>query len=171
MNPLVIVAHPDLIHSRVNRTWYQKLVENDIAAYNLYEKYPNEEINVEDEHVLMEQADRIVLQFPFYWYSSPPLLKKWIDTVMTFGWAYGQEGNALRGKELLLAISTGGPAEAYSAEGYNKYPISDLLLPFRAMANLTKMNYVEPFIVSGVKTLRDEELVAFTDNYLDRIRK
>jgi glutathione-regulated potassium-efflux system ancillary protein KefG len=170
MKSLVIVAHPDLKKSRINRTWHQKLLENDIATYNLYDKYPNEEINVEEEHERMEQVDRIVLQFPFYWYSSPALLKKWIDTVMTFGWAYGQDGNALQGKELLLAISTGGPAEAYSAEGYNKYPINDLLLPFRAMANLTKMNYVDPFVVSGVRTLSEEELATVSDDYLERIR-
>ncbi|WP_396125955.1 NAD(P)H-dependent oxidoreductase [Brevibacillus laterosporus] len=25
---------------------------------------------------------------PFYWYSSPPLLKKWLDDIFTHGWAY-----------------------------------------------------------------------------------
>ncbi|MDF7639407.1 NAD(P)H-dependent oxidoreductase [Lactobacillus sp. ESL0791] len=27
------------------------------------------------------------MQFPFYWYSCPPLLKKWEDDVLEHGWA------------------------------------------------------------------------------------
>ncbi|MEU3281800.1 NAD(P)H-dependent oxidoreductase [Streptomyces antibioticus] len=27
----------------------------------------------------------VVLQFPFYWYSTPPLLKQWLDQVTPYG--------------------------------------------------------------------------------------
>jgi glutathione-regulated potassium-efflux system ancillary protein KefG len=42
-----------------------------------------------------------------------------------YGWAYGSEGTKLHGKELILAISTGGPEEAYKAGGYNQFTMDD----------------------------------------------
>lgn len=42
------------------------------------------------------------------WYSIPPLLKLWIDKVLSHGWAYGHGGKALHGKHLLWAVTTGG---------------------------------------------------------------
>ncbi|GAL26611.1 NAD(P)H oxidoreductase YRKL [Vibrio variabilis] len=46
----------------------------------------------------MIKADVIVLQFPFYWYSMPALLKKWMDDVFSFNFAYGPEGDKLKVK-------------------------------------------------------------------------
>ncbi len=42
------------------------------------------------------------------WYSVPPLMKLWMDKVLSHGWAYGHNGIALRGKSLLWAVTTGG---------------------------------------------------------------
>ena len=41
----------------------------------------------------------------------PPLQKLWLDEVLRYGWAYGPEGTALRGKDVWLVASTGGPAD------------------------------------------------------------
>ena len=46
--------------------------------------------------VALVAADTIVFQFPFYWYSVPPLLKEWIDLVLEHGFAYGLEGDLAR---------------------------------------------------------------------------
>lgn len=167
MKTIVVIAHPNLQHSRINRRLMEVTQVHGIQTYNLYDKYPDEKINIADEQRILEGADQIVLQFPFYWYSAPSLMKKWIDSVMTHGWAYGTEGNSLRDKPFLVAISTGGPSDAYSPEGYNKYLIEDLLLPYRAMANLTKMVYQTPFVISGVRSLSDEELNSEMVRYLE----
>ena len=78
----------------------------DVTVVDEYAAYPDFKINVEHEQELIETHDRIVLQFPFYWYSSPALLKQWEDDVIKAGWAYGG-GRALEGKEFMLAVSTG----------------------------------------------------------------
>lgn len=171
MNTLVIVAHPNISQSRVNRHFFEIIQKKNIMAYNLYDKYPDEEIDIFEEQNMLEKADRIVLQFPFYWYSAPSLMKKWIDLVMTHGWAFGNGGNALKNKPLLLAISTGGPSNAYSPEGYNKFSINDLLLPFQAMANLTMMDFQTPFVISGVRTLSDEEVQIAAEKYVELLQK
>jgi len=106
-----------------------------VTIHDLYERYPDERIDVKREQDLLLAHDRIVFQFPFYWYSTPPLLKKWMDEVFTYGWAYGPGGNALHDKELVLAISIGGPEHSYRAGDYNHYTMSELTRPLQATAN------------------------------------
>ena len=170
MNTIIIAAHPNIEQSRVNQAMLKAASDVGIHARNLYEEYPSEQIDVNKEHFLMEGANRIVLQFPFYWYSSPSLLKKWIDSVMTHGWAYGSDGTALVGKKLLIATTAGGPEQAYQPEGYNRYPMFELLRPFQAMANLTNMEFEEPFVVHGVRTLSDDDLQERVMTYIRRLK-
>ncbi|PST49908.1 hypothetical protein COO72_00505 [Bifidobacterium callitrichos] len=42
-------------------------------------------VDVVAEQKLVEEHDRIVLQFPPYWYSSPAPLKEWEDKVLAYG--------------------------------------------------------------------------------------
>ena len=98
----------------------------------LYDLYPDGRIDVVAEQAALTAVDRIVLQFPMYWYSSPALLKQWQDDVLTYGWAYGSTGRALAGKELLVAVSTG--ADSYGRG--DSYSVNELLLPFQATADL-----------------------------------
>lgn len=45
--------------------------------------YPDGVIDVDAEVERLLSANRIVLQFPVQWYSTPPLLKAWQDAVLT----------------------------------------------------------------------------------------
>ncbi|GAA3332920.1 hypothetical protein GCM10020331_094910 [Ectobacillus funiculus] len=101
-------------------------------------------INVAHEQSLLESHDRIILQFPFYWYSTPSLLKQWQDEVLSYGWAYGEGGDKLHGKELGLAISTFGPEDSYQPTGYNHFTMETLTTPLQQTSNLigTKFFYL-----------------------------
>ncbi|PGM50890.1 NAD(P)H-dependent oxidoreductase [Bacillus sp. AFS053548] len=158
MKTLVIVAHPNLEQSKVNKAWINRLEQEEVTIHNLYADYPNFEINVEKEQQLLLEHDRIVFQFPFYWYSTPALLKQWQDSVLSYGFAYGSEGNKLQGKELLLVISSGGPSEAYQAGGYNHYTMSELTRPLQATANLCGMYFLPSFLLQGLMNVSDEKL-------------
>lgn len=159
MATLVIIAHPNLEQSRINKHWVEYLRANtDVTLHNLYDAYPSEIIDVAHEQLLLSTHDRIVFQYPLYWYSSPPLLKKWLDTVLTNGWAYGTNGNKLRGKEMLIAISTGAPQEAYQMGGRNKFTLKEILIPMEATANLIGMRMLPYFAINSARLVTDEEL-------------
>ena len=66
-----------------------------MTFHDLYEAYPDFHIDVEREKALLEEYPRIVWQHPFYWYSTPSLMKEWFDTVLQYGWAYGKGASAL----------------------------------------------------------------------------
>ncbi|MFD2670916.1 NAD(P)H-dependent oxidoreductase [Marinicrinis sediminis] len=159
MKTQVIVAHPHLENSKINKAWMERLKqEENMTVHDLYGAYPTGRIDKEQEQTRLLAHERVVFQFPLYWYSSPSLLKEWQDVVLEYGWAYGAKGDKLHGKTFMLAISTGGPAPAYQAGGYNQYSISELTKPFQAMANLTGMKFRPSFVLHGVHPLTDEQI-------------
>jgi glutathione-regulated potassium-efflux system ancillary protein KefG len=120
-----------------------------VEVRDLYELYPDFIIDIEAEQQALLRHQRVVLQFPFYWYQAPALLKEWLDEVLAHGFAYGEQGQALAGKALACAVSTGGGAAAHQTEGHKRFPIEDFLRPFDEAARLCRMRYVKPFVVNG----------------------
>lgn len=164
---LILFAHPALEKSRINRHLIEAVKGLDaVTVHDLYEAYPNFHINVKYEQELLLSHEIIVFHHPFYWYSSPALLKEWQDLVLEYDFAYGHEGTLLRGKKFLSAITTGGGEKAYCREGYNHYAIRDLLLPFEQTARLCGMEYLPPFVVFGTHRLREQaQIVPYGQDY------
>ncbi|WP_316669767.1 NAD(P)H-dependent oxidoreductase [uncultured Propionibacterium sp.] len=166
MNTTVLVFHPHFDRSRINRALADAAEGVDGAQVRyLYDLYPDFAVDAASEQSVLAAADRIVLQFPMYWYSSPALVKQWEDDVLTYGWAYGSSGTALHGKELLLAVSPGAAAGNYAHDGDYKYLVTELLRPFQATSNLIGTRFVRPFVTAGSMSIGDEELAARAGAY------
>ena len=117
---LILFAHPAIYKSRVNKRLIEPIKNIDgVTFQDLYETYPDFYIDVEKEQELLKNHEIIIFHHPFYWYSSPAIIKEWMDLVLQFGFAYGPNGTALTGKKLMNVITTGGSKEAYTPEGYN----------------------------------------------------
>lgn len=129
-----------------------------VSFRDLYELYPDLDVDVEAEQAALTAHDVIVVQHPIYWYSAPPLVRQWQDLVLEHGWAYGEGGTALEGKSTFHAVSAGGRPEAYSAEGMNRYPLADFLRPFEQTAHLCHMTWWPPFVVYGTHRRSDEDI-------------
>ncbi|EKN3563841.1 NAD(P)H-dependent oxidoreductase [Yersinia enterocolitica] len=156
---LVLTAHRKPDNSRINHQLIEAIRPlPNVTVHELIREYPDFQIDVAREQELLESHDVIVMMFPFYWYSSPAILSEWQDAVLTYGFAYGSSGDKLRGKPLQLVVSTGGNEQAYSPQGYNRYPALDLLLPFHAMANMTGMDFLPPYLVQGANAMEEETL-------------
>ncbi|WP_028544383.1 NAD(P)H-dependent oxidoreductase [Paenibacillus taiwanensis] len=134
MKTLVILTHPNLEVSRINQCWKEELQQypDEITIHELYKEYPDWNIDVTREQHLLEAYNHVILQFPLYWYSYPPLLKKWFDDVFAYGWAYGSKGDKLKGKKFGLAISIGDKKENYMPEGSVSFTVDEVIAPFKA---------------------------------------
>ncbi|TDH27402.1 NAD(P)H oxidoreductase [Segetibacter sp. 3557_3] len=169
---LVLFAHPALEKSRVHsRMLYHIRKLKDLTINDLYEEYPDFDVDVEREQRLLLQHDVIIWQHPFYWYSAPALLKQWIDLVLEHGWAYGATGNALRGKKIFNALSLGGSKYAYDQTGLNRIPIRQYLAPFEQTARLCKMQYLAPYIIDGTHKLTNETIEVLAHQYAGLIKR
>ena len=163
---LILFAHPMPRKSRANRALAEAVRGLDgVTFHDLYETYPDFHIDVAREQSLLLAHDVIVFQHPFYWYSAPALVKEWQDLVLEYGFAYGEKGTSLKGKQWQQAITTGGPAEAYEPTGYNRFTVRQLLAPFEQTAHLCGMDFLEPFIVPGVLTLSRAQLAVEAQRY------
>lgn len=163
---LILFAHPMLEKSLTQVEMIKGLEKlQGVYFHDLYQVYPDFDMDVEFEKTLLLNHDIIIWQHPFYWYGAPAIIKQWIDLVLEHGWAYGKEGNALRGKKIFNAISTGGPQMAYDTDGFNKYTIQQFLAPFERTAHLCKMHYLPPFVIHGTHKASAEEKRLYAEQY------
>ncbi len=158
-NILLLYCHPFPHKSRYNRRLQEvaRKVPN-VEIRDLYELYPSMHVNERDEQQALRRADAIVLQFPIYWFSAPALMKEWMDVVLQDGFAYGKGGNALVGKKVMLAVSTGGDEASYRAGEKHGADIAAFLLPFRMTAEFCGMVAAEPFITFNARNLDYEQI-------------
>lgn len=162
----MLFAHPALEKSRVNRRLAAAVRDLEgVTFHDLYEAYPDFGVDVEREQRLLMEHQLVVLQHPFYWYSTPALIKQWEDLVLTHGWAYGSEGTALHGKLLLSAITTGGQEASYCERGSNRFSIRRLLSPIEQTAVLCGMRFLAPFVVHGTHGMASAEIESHAADY------
>ncbi|MFC6323566.1 NAD(P)H-dependent oxidoreductase [Companilactobacillus baiquanensis] len=144
MKTLIIVSHPEIENSQTQQFLYQgsKL---DNVTWNHVEEI--NEINIKQEQQLLTDADRIIFQFPLYWYSAPSGLKNWEDTVLTRNFIYGDKSFPLEDKEFGLVVTTGLPLKDYQKGAAENYSLDELMTPFRAIADKAKMKILPIFTV------------------------
>ena len=175
---LVLLAHPDRGHSRVNAHLQRRLSRRfaeptaalEVELRDLYSLYPDFAIDVEAEQQALARADLIVWQHPLQWYSMPALMKLWLDEVLTHGWAYGHGGHALAGKDLWLVLSTGGSEAAYRPQGYNRHFFDAFLPPYEQTAALCGLRFLPPMVLHGAHRATDDEVAAHAAMFAERLR-
>jgi len=117
----------------------------------------------------LEAADHIVIGTPMYNFSTPAVLKAWIDHIVrinrTFTSSY--EG-LLKGKKVTVILASGGvytagsPTEAYNAEsGYLKQ-----ILGFIGLTDVTFVLAGGTSAIDLGKTKREDLLAQFTPEVL-----
>lgn len=167
---LVLFAHPSVETSRVNRAMLEGVRSLDgVTVTDLYETYPDFDVDVGREQASAEQHAALVFQHPVYWYNAPALLKEWIDVVLTHGWAFGNGGTALHGKRLLSAVTAAGGREGYNRDDGRRHSLSELFAPFHQTAHYCGMTYLEPFVLHESHHADDRAIDAHVTRYRARI--
>ena len=99
----------------------------------------------------VKAADILICVAPMWWLSVPAILKGWFERVMAMGvaWNTGKifETGLLRGKQALLVMSAGGPAEYFAPTGQYKATPTQLLHPInQGIFAFCGMDVHEPFV-------------------------
>jgi glutathione-regulated potassium-efflux system ancillary protein KefF len=169
---LVVVAHPQLAHSRVTRQLMHSAARLGarVEVRDLYALYPDFWIDVAAERAALAEPTLLVWLQPIHWYGMTPLLRLWLDEVLGFGWAYGPGGHALRGKDLWLVASTGGPEAPYQPAGYNRFFFDAFLPPYEQSAALCGMRWLPPLLQHGAHRIDEAALAAHAQVFAERLR-
>ena len=163
---LILFAHPRFEKSRTNRALLSGLEDQDfITIHDLYEQYPDFNIDVAREQALLLEHQILVWHSPIFLYGVPAMIKQWTDLVLQHGWAHGEGGQHLEGKLIFNAVTTGGTRPSYAHDGFNRYTIAELLRPWEQVAALCGMTYLPPFMVQGTYRLTDDILADYAEQY------
>lgn len=152
MKTLIILAHPNFENSLANKTIIDEVQKknNSVTVRNIFELYPDFKIDVKKEQEVLLEHDNIIFQYPFYWYSMPAILKQWFDLVFDYQFAYGSEGDKLKGKNFRASFTIGGPEDAYQPLGYNHFRIEEFCKNLEQTAYLAQMHYQKPIYTHGM---------------------
>ncbi len=150
MKTLILISHPQFEDSGTQQFLKTSFYSLDDVKYQvideLYSSSESGQIDVDKEQAAMTDFDRIVFQFPMYWYSSPASLKQFMDDIFTRN--YVVANRSLKTKELGIVVTLGDSEADFQAGGKEQFTVSELLRPFQAFANKAGMTYLKPFVVN-----------------------
>lgn len=132
MKVLIVYAHPNpqAFNAALLQTGLDSL-DRLGHSYQLSELYPmrfdpllspaelagDQPADVALEQDKLGEADVLILQFPYWWYGMPAILKGWVDRVFSFGFAYDDsheyETGLLAGKYGMVVTTVGQTLDYY----------------------------------------------------------
>ncbi len=143
MRSLIVVGHPHPERSQTQSFFRETAARVPDAQWHELK----EPTDIVREQQLIQNADRIILQFPLYWYSAPATLWQWLTDVWQRGVVYDAQGGLLRGKTLGIVVSFSHPLTNYHIGGRENVTLDQLLAPFAALAHKTGMTLLPPLLV------------------------
>lgn len=128
---------------------------------------------IQQEQEKLVWADLLILQFPFFWFSIPAVLKGWIERVLTAGFAYGggrkYDTGGLNGRRGMLSLTTGTPASTYEPNGIDG-DIMHLLWPIHnGILRFAGFKVLPPFITWEPAHIGAEDRKVYLDRYRERL--
>jgi NAD(P)H dehydrogenase (quinone) len=120
-------------------------------------------------------ADLLILNFPIFWFSTPAILKGWIDRVLVSGICYGgkrfYDQGGLSGKKALVSITLGGREHMFG-DGAIHGPLEDMLRPIlRGTLAYVGFDVLEPFVAWHVPYISDVARKDFLQSYQQRLER
>lgn len=168
---VLIYAHPYPSRSRAGRALLEAVADlPELEVRSLYALYPDFDIDVRAEQAALTRAGLVIWQAPLHWYGVPSLLGAWFERVLAHGWAYGENGGALRGKSALWVTTTGAPAEDYRPGGIHGYPFESFVPAIAQTARFCGMRWVDPpVVVHGAHRISSADLRTMAHQYRLRL--
>lgn len=162
---LIIMSHPDVAQSTSQQFLLAAIKgEEQIQIRHLESILAERESKHFDksiERACLQEADRIFLQFPFYWYQCPSVMKQWMDEVLTLNLS-----QKYKKKELGIVVIVGAKKDRYTAGGSVGFGIEELLRPYQALANQLGWEYQTPFVIYQFQYLPETQKQQLLVNYL-----
>ena len=172
MKTLVIVSHPYPEQSNAIKALQTVAGQGDnIDVRNLEALYGNNlgGFDVAAEQKAYQGVDRVVYLFPIHWFNLTPMLKAYLNQVWSYGWAFGPDGRALKGKEMLVVVTAGAAEHTYSDSGLVKSTIEEVLTPMKASALYVGMHYAKPLALFEAMGVSAERLADFSNAFMSHL--
>lgn len=166
----IIYAQPQKEQSRANKALIDAVTQlPDVNVNDIYVNYPDFQIDAQAEQERLLKATTIICQYPIHWNHSPALLNLWFEKVFTYGWAYGQGAEALKGKRLLWVATAAGEEKNYQEENTQHLTLAQLASPLQQTAEFCGLEWLEPIVLYSSEKRTDDEMKNAGELYKQRI--
>ena len=161
---LIIMSHPDVAQSSSQQFLLAAVKgEEQIQVRHLESIVAEQDNNHFDkriERACLQEAERIIFQFPLYWYQCPSVMKQWMDEVLTLNLSQKRK------KEFGIVVTVGAKQDRYTAGGSVGFGIEELLRPYQALANQLGWEYQTPFVIYQFHYLSETQKQQLLVDYL-----
>lgn len=118
-------------------------------------------------------CDLLILNFPVFWFSTPAMLKGWIDRVLVSGLTYGgrrfYDRGGLAGKRAMISITLGGQPHMFGPGGIHG-PLDDMLRHLlRGTLAYTGLAVLPPFVAWHVPYIDQDARGAIMQHLRERL--
>ena len=157
---LVIVSHPNIKDSNINAYLmgrFKELADTKVIHIDSEKcTYPLDAELVKKYQKDLVEAEKIIFEFPVWWYTAPPSLLSFVDSIFELGFAYKYEGDkmlpgVLEGKKLYVICTVGGTEEEYK-KGGECGPVADYMKPYEGIAAGCGMKYMGNIYLASCPT-------------------
>lgn len=156
-NLLIITGHTHNEYSIAN-----KEIESLLRAkypharvVNLSKEYPDYRIDVKIEQENLLWADTIIIQTPMFWYSMTSIVMRYIEEVFDHGFAYGSEGDKLKGKKIIVSFTGGAAEEDYRLDGEQGITLKEIMRPIEITFHFCSLDYKGYLFTGGILNTGD----------------
>jgi len=143
---------------------FRERSDSDYLVYALEQRHGYETKTLAPD--ILEEIDKVIwcdlliLNFPLFWFSTPAILKGWIDRVLISGLIYGgkrfYDRGGLLGKRAMITVTLGGQPHMFG-EGAIHGSLDDMLRHLlRGTLYYTGMSVLPPFVAWHVPYITDE---------------
>lgn len=134
--------------------------------------YKNQKLSadISSELTKIAWADHIIFQFPLWWFSTPAILKGWLDRVLVKGFAYDAgkifNDGLLKGKTASLVVTTQSPESAYQTNGLHQATIDTFLHHIHHTLRFVSIKTLAPFVTYSAFNLDAAQKEKIVKDYL-----
>ncbi|OHU81848.1 hypothetical protein BKN38_08100 [Helicobacter sp. CLO-3] len=167
MKTLVLFSHSYFKDSKVNKALLEALgKEQGFEIHNLNLAYPQGKIDTKAEHARLKSAEKILVQFPIFWYSTPSIFKEWQDEVLTP--IYEERSALLRDKKVGFVLTAGGSVSDFSElDSASESGIERMMFPLNVSFEGVEAKVAKPFVIfsANAQNLPLQEYLNYAKNF------
>lgn len=162
------IADADDFNSRKN---------TDYLVYALEQRHGYESATIVPDILAeiekLKWADVLLLSFPIFWFSTPAILKGWIDRVLISGLCYGgkrfYDRGGLKGKKAMIAVTLGGRPHMFGDSAVHGELETMLRHLLRGTLYYVGLDVLPPFFAFHVPYLTRSQRTEVLESYRIRL--